>query len=291
MSDFRKLTVKYLQGLAKKRLGRGYSKWSKADLLRALRKWIPQSLLKTEKSSKSAPRARVAKKASSIPMAKDQPPSEKISLKATDLSAAKDRPAIESVTFVEEGFFELPASQRPEEKWNETAQSHLQRADLKGDFLVAMVRDPTSLYVFCAFEPDTVAAASTGIVAARPALRIYEGDGVVAQFYLRSNSGARYLHGLTPNRHYTIQLVVVGQQGEVNRTPLSYSIFLPRQESSPSSTVRMLHLPWLMPLKTLQTTGGSKVASRTMEGASRLAPVAKDQARSPLPSSNFSKSK
>jgi hypothetical protein len=271
MTDFRKLTLNSLRDLARKHLEKGYSKLTKEELIQALKNWLPKPIAKAVALKK--PAAAGAAPAKPTRKRKGQPKRKTPATRAaTNVTQIPRQPveaeASKKVEFVEERFFETLEEQPSSEEDNLV---HLQRAEVRGNFLVALVRDPSSAYVFCAIETTTMEVAGQGIEGARPVLRVSEDEGIVRQHYLRPHGGALYLHGLTPGKKYTLEAVILGGTGNIKPLGLTASLELPSRSSFPSQTVRMLRMPWRTPLGALEDLaeqGGLPVV-RTKEGVTR----------------------
>jgi hypothetical protein len=125
------------------------------------------------------------------------------------------------------------------------------------DALVALPRDPTTLFLYGDHAPETLRQAWAGLDGGRPQLRVSvrESGGEWANertidFALESRS--YYVHDLTPGRVYRAEIHIVGRTGrdEILARP-SNEIQLPPTGPSPVVDDRFMVLPWSEPLQRL----------------------------------------
>lgn len=127
------------------------------------------------------------------------------------------------------------------------------------DLLVALPRDPRTLFVYWDQSPGTVAAASAGIPDAKVQLWVFAGgdrwDRVrVVDVALEARGW--YVHDLEPGRPYRAELHVVGSGGQDRLLPgPSISTALPPHGLSPIVDDRFATLPWDVALPKLMGPG------------------------------------
>jgi hypothetical protein len=127
------------------------------------------------------------------------------------------------------------------------------------DLLVALPRDPTTLFVYWDQARATVDAALAGLPGARVQLWIFaRGQGWervrVAEVALEARGW--YVHDLEPGRAYRAELHVVGTDGQDRVLPgPSVAAALPPRGPSPIVDDRFATLPWEVPLSRLVGPG------------------------------------
>jgi hypothetical protein len=121
------------------------------------------------------------------------------------------------------------------------------------DLLVALPRDPSTLFLYWDHRRETVAAALAGIEGPRVQLRILaragEGWELVRTLDCALESRGYYVHDLEPGRIYRAELHVVGGRGEDRLLPqASNPMGLPPVGPSPVVDDRFVRIPWDLPL-------------------------------------------
>jgi hypothetical protein len=122
------------------------------------------------------------------------------------------------------------------------------------DALVALPRDPRTLFLFWDYAARTVAEAFTGMEGGRAQLRVFaRGAGGALErvrtvdFALEARSF--YVHDLTPGRAYLAEVHAVDRQGRERRLGgPSNEVALPTVGPSPLVDDRFALLPWNLPL-------------------------------------------
>ncbi len=123
------------------------------------------------------------------------------------------------------------------------------------DALVALPRDPRTLFLYWDHAPDTLRLTWEGLDGGRPQIWLFarEGDGTWARirtvdFALESRS--YYLHELSPGRTYRVEIHVVDRQGREKLLPrVSNEVMLPPVGPSPVVDDRFMRIPWSEPLQ------------------------------------------
>ncbi len=122
------------------------------------------------------------------------------------------------------------------------------------DVLVALPRDPRTLFLYWDFAPATVAGALSGMEGGRTQLWIFArggGDGLervrTLDFALEARSF--YVHDLEPGRAYLAEVHAVDRQGRERRLGgPSNEVRLPGVGPSPLVEDRFARIPWDLPL-------------------------------------------
>ncbi len=127
------------------------------------------------------------------------------------------------------------------------------------DLLVALPRDPRTLFVYWDQARGTVDAAFAGVPGAKVQLWIFAGGDPwdrVRVVDVALEARGWYVHDLEPGRPYRAELHVVGSGGQDRRLPgPSIGTALPPQGPSPLVDDRFATLPWDMPLPKLVGPG------------------------------------
>lgn len=117
------------------------------------------------------------------------------------------------------------------------------------DALVALPRDPTTLWCYWDFAHHTVQEAMSGLENPRARIRVLEQGRVVREIDLALESRSFYINDLVPGRHYRVELHFYGVDGRHKRIGRpSNTIALPPRGPSPIIDDRFVTLPWGMPL-------------------------------------------
>ena len=255
MKGSKKLTVRQLRELARKYLGRGHSKLKKkAELLAALKKWLPEVLhaarsprrkRNTPSPKRSAPHAR-----KSLPAASRTAPVEVVTFARVEEARPPARPAqtptaprqqrvIEKSVGVNgkqrlaepiiEGFFIARVAGEGEARRHHLVEGAARIQEPKvplddalgelpsaygNDSLRALPRDPTTLFVSWDFHQHTLDRAAAGLRSPRAVLRLLSGDSLVRVAEVALESRSFYFHGLTPGARYLVEAHWVGLDGD-----------------------------------------------------------------------------
>lgn len=117
------------------------------------------------------------------------------------------------------------------------------------DALVALPRDPTTLWVYWDYAHHTVQEAMRGLVNPRARMRIFERGRLVREIEFALESRSYYIHDLEPGLHYRVELYFYGDDGRLQRIGRpSNTIGLPPKGPSPIIDDRFVTLPWGTPL-------------------------------------------
>lgn len=127
------------------------------------------------------------------------------------------------------------------------------------DALVALPRDPRTLYLWWDHAHPTLAGAFEGLDHPRAQLWLYVREAGwervrVVDFALESRG--YYLHDLEPGRTYRAEIHLVDRQGQDRALPQASSpVTLPPLGPSPAVDDRFVALPWDLPLPRLAGAG------------------------------------
>ena len=117
------------------------------------------------------------------------------------------------------------------------------------DALVALARDPFTLWCYWDFDHHTVQEAMRGLENPHARMRILEQGKLVRELDFALESRSFYISDLTPGRHYRVELYFYGTDGKQQRIGRpSNTIGLPPRGPSPIIDDRFVTLPWGMPL-------------------------------------------
>jgi hypothetical protein len=294
--DLKKLTVSALKELARKHLGRGFSRLkTKAALVEALRTTLAKA-------------AKAVAKPPSKPKATAEPPRTTAAHVTTfrkpvvspvhgngkpAASAPKQAPVVE-------GFFVVRVAGTGEAERHQLTESSggsappppppagydEQLGELpdvyEDDAELLLPRDPHTLFFLWDYARDTRQGALAGLHHPRARLRVYDGDHLVRELDFALESRSYYIHGLEPGRNYRVEAYFVGDFGETRRLGRgTNAIALPNAGPSSNLEVRFLRIPWDVPLSRLKD-----LLRRSREMAARMP----SPDRMPLPSSQTSRS-
>ena len=278
MAKLKVPTVRFLRDLARKHLGKGHSKLkTKDELLAALKKFVPG--LHPEEGVAATPSApaeviRFEKPAEitmepsrrSPAVEPQRPPSQ-----PEPRPEPSPEPPSHPAEPVVEGFFvarvfgeheardhHLVESAAHEVQQTRSALYHSEQLPeipfvYEDDRVALLARDPQGAFLFWDFHPRTRFAAFDGLPEARVVLRVFENGHEVRTLDAALESRGFYLHGLSPNRDYAVEVHAVGSNGESRRIgPRSNSVRLPADDVSADRTVRFMRVPWDVPLTRLR---------------------------------------
>lgn len=129
------------------------------------------------------------------------------------------------------------------------------------DGIVALPRDPRTLFVYWDLHPDTVRHAFDGLTHPRAELRVFARDASggtservrTLEFAIESRS--YYVHDLEPGRVYHAAIHAVGGNGDRLVARPSNAVPLPPLGPSPVVDDLFIDLPWDMTLEALAAAG------------------------------------
>ena len=125
--------------------------------------------------------------------------------------------------------------------------------EYQDDRLVLLARDPSTLFVYWDFHPDSRRAAFQGLDEPRAVLRVLENGHEVRVIDLALESRSYYVNGLRAGRPYRVELHALARDGKSRRIgPASNDVTLPANEVSSDTTVRFMRVPWGVPLSRLR---------------------------------------
>ena len=127
------------------------------------------------------------------------------------------------------------------------------------DLLVALPRDPRTLFVYWDHARATLDAAFANLPGAKVQLWVFAGGADwdrVRVMEVALEARGWYIHDLEPGRAYRAELHVIGSNGQDRLLPgTSVSTALPPQGASPVTDDRYATLPWEVPLPKLMGPG------------------------------------
>jgi len=127
------------------------------------------------------------------------------------------------------------------------------------DLLVALPRDPRTLFVYWDQARSTLDAAFGGLPGAKVQLWVFAGAGGgerVRVVEVALEARGWYIHDLEPGRAYRAELHVIGADGQDRLLPgPSFATALPPQGPSDVVDDRFASLPWDVPLPKLMGPG------------------------------------
>jgi uncharacterized protein len=125
------------------------------------------------------------------------------------------------------------------------------------DALIALPRDPTTLFFYWDHAPETLRGAFDGLEGGRPQLWIYAqepsgGWTKVREVDFALESRSYYIHDLDPGRIYRAEIHVVDRAGRAKLLPrTSNEMMLPPLGPSPVIDDRFMRILWSEPLQRL----------------------------------------
>jgi hypothetical protein len=284
--DERKLTVRHLRELARKHLGRGHSKLkTKAELIAALRAWLPRSPQQKParaKAAKTPAKPKVPAKvttffreqsgtgaAAADGLARQQ----RIEPSSTHLPQHRAEPLVE-------GFFIARVAGEQEARRHHLTEASARLAALKrdgeraadlpnpegDDRIHALPRDPETLFIFWDLAKRTREEAARGLKFPRPVLRVFEQDRLMGEMEFAPESRSFYVHHLRPAHRYRVEAHFVGLDGRSKQIGhASNTVELPASGHSPGEA-RFMQLPWGLDLRRLKSEVASNgVRFRTLD--------------------------
>jgi hypothetical protein len=129
------------------------------------------------------------------------------------------------------------------------------------DSIVALPRDPRTLFVYWDLHPDTVRHAFDGLTHPRAELRVFAKNATggtserVRTLELAIESRSYYVHDLEPGRLYHAAIHAVGGNGDRLVARPSNAVPLPPLGPSPVMDDLFIDLPWDMTLEALAAAG------------------------------------
>lgn len=121
--------------------------------------------------------------------------------------------------------------------------------EYQDDRVVLLARDPRTAFAYWDLHPDARRAAFEGLSAPRAVMRILENGHEVRTIELALETRSYYVHELRAGRRYRVELHAVGSDGTSRRIgPASNDVALPPDDVSADTTVRLMRVPWGIPL-------------------------------------------
>jgi hypothetical protein len=284
-------TVRDLRALAREHLGRGHSALkTKAALIEALTRKVPAlaSLLQGPPPQAGALESGLLRN-----------PAATVSAAARKEVVVPDPADIPAEPLIE-GFFvarvvgegearqhHLTEDRSPEPEWSppDVYDEHLGElpSAYHDDAHVLLARDPSTAFDYWDFREDTRRNAAHGLEDPKALLRVYDGGTLIREIDVALESRSYYLHGLSPGRHYRVELVWVGRDGQTRLIGRPSNVAtLPPYGPSADTTVRFLRIPWGLPIARLKELLRAGQVQK-IEGAGDLEPFT--QPRETLPHS------
>ncbi len=132
------------------------------------------------------------------------------------------------------------------------------------DSFIALPVDPSTLFLYWDFHPQTAAAAASGLPSARAVLSLH-GDGEkIRELDFALESRSFYLRGLAPGRSYHAEIDFVGSDGRRQRLGRpTNAVGLPPSGPSPLIDDRFIAFPWEW------KRGSGPIATRPAPGAAQ----------------------
>ena len=116
------------------------------------------------------------------------------------------------------------------------------------DDVVALPRDPHSLFFFWDVAPKTAPSAEQ---ASSAVLRVYDGDVLIREVPFAPERRSFYLHDLPAGRTFRLEAHVVDASGTSRRVGAAKLVTLPADRPVRTTEVRFLKLPWHQALSAL----------------------------------------
>src|SRR5260370_13236652 len=221
MKSVRHLTVAELRKLARAQIGPGHSKLkTKAQLLAALDRPAKSKAKPKREGISAAKRQPRPKKGKSAAPVRPALPLPRSAAAPSDDSTpvAPNPPPGPAVEPLEEGFFLAPGAQTHSLG---AADPFELPVDLPAAYgtqtLVALPKDPTTLFLFWDFDATTVDRVARELGAARIVLRVYDEMNLVRERDLNLEAGHLYLRDLPRDRVYRFEVHAIGESGKSRR--------------------------------------------------------------------------
>ena len=266
-----KMTVSELRELARRHVGRGHSRLkTKGALISALKKELkkimaakkpasakPKKRSKVKARSKKAPRVRAKRAASALATSAD--------IVASRSSAKPSRKSeIRRAAPLSEGFFAgaQPPAPLSQLFWSRSTQPP--DVGYGTDQVVALPREPLTLFVFWDLAPSSLRAASTGLIAWRLLLRVCAGERILREHPVDLEHGRAYLEDipLAPGARIELHLVDAHTSRRVAASEIPESF-----ATDQNSPLRLAEIPWQLPLTDLaKATHAGQVRIRQEAG-------------------------
>ena len=270
MDDSRRLTVRYLRELARKHLGRGHTKLkTKAELLAALKPWLPRSFQRNPALRATAARVSVKPtrraKVTAFPAPGRGEPtdgrtlSDRSERRSTDGGQRKAEPLIE-------GFFIARVAGEEEARKHHLTEASARLAALKrngagpldlapgegDDGLHALARDPETLFVFWDWPKTVREDAAGGLKSPGAMLRVFDGDSLVQELQFSPESRSFYVHRLRPGRRYRVEAYFVGADGRSRQIGRSSNVVQLPGPTYSRADARFMEVSWEADLSRLR---------------------------------------
>ena len=271
MDDSRRLTVRYLRELARKHLGRGHTKLkTKAELLAALKPWLPRSFQRNPALRATAARVSVKPtrraKVTTFPAleGRGEPTdgrtlSDRSERRSTDGGQRKAEPLIE-------GFFIARVAGEEEARKHHLTEASARLAALKrngagpldlapgegDDGLHALARDPETLFVFWDWPKTVREDAAGGLKSPGAMLRVFDGDSLVQELQFSPESRSFYVHRLRPGRRYRVEAYFVGADGRSRQIGRSSNVVQLPGPTYSRADARFMEVSWEADLSRLR---------------------------------------
>lgn len=256
MPSLKQWTVKHLRELARKHLGRGHSRLkTREELIAALKKVmkLPVEVAPTEPppAVKQPPGAQPPRAAPPAPP--PPPPSHPAEPLVEGFFVARvqgeDEARVHHLTRTEGP---PPRETRVAQPTHAEALPELPTA-YGNDQIVLCALDPHTAWTHWDIRPGTRDGAFAGLAAPRVVLRVLCDGREVRRLDVALESRSFYLHGLEPAQHYRVELCALGADGMLRRiAKASNTVQLPSDAVSTDRSVRMMRVPWGLPLGRLR---------------------------------------
>ena len=283
-----KMTVSELRELARKHVGRSHRRLkTKGELISALKKIVAAqktASAKPKKRSKAKPRSKRAPRVGTKRAASASAPSADIV--ASRLQAEPPRTSsIRRPAPLSEGFFTgaKPPAPLPPSYASRSTQPTVD-VGYGTDQVVALSREPRTLFVFWDLAPRTLRAASEGLLEWRLVLRVCAGERVLREHPVDLEHGRAYLEDIPLARGARVELHLV----DANTSRRVAASEIPESfEAEQDSSLRLAEIPWELPLMELpKATQAGRVRVRRettdLEQTVRSRVAALDRGSSPV---------
>jgi hypothetical protein len=159
-------------------------------------------------------------------------------------------------------------------------------AGYANDRVVALAKDPHTLWVYWDLNPETVQRGRGGMAAPVAALRLHRNGVEARRFEVMLESRNFYLNGLEPGQVYRVEVCWISG-AEVRIIKSSREVRLPPAGPSPRIADRFVHVPWDLSLRELDL---ASLEVKAPEGPDRRTELAgPEPAGYPTPSSSPSR--